>query len=822
MDGQSELHQLAFSGARTLEEGLRSPREQTVRSAFRHWFEEYASTSLDRILSSPDHGMSTHYRVGYFGVYFRAALTDAATQEAASELRALIALFAEPEPEAEAEAEPELLTGSGVEPGRGAGAHRGPVPGSPARPGPSAGAAETAVRPAAPAPAAPGAGPAVAARRPSGDEIGFTGGTYFAPVVGVQNNTVHPVAPPGAYGLPDPDGWPTVDEADPIALGVRPARRLPDLPRLPPYVSRDVDHALTRWCDEDGLLVITGGPMSGRSRTAWETLRRHAPAGARVYAPAPGTDLRALPGLLRDRTGDHVLWLDDLDAHVGEHGLEPALLAQLTKLGVPVLGTMSDHAYDDHLSADGPAHRLLVSARTERLATGWSAAERQRLAGVAYDPRLVEAARRHGGTGLTRYLAVAPLLSAMWRRSRTSRSPNPGRHLLIRAAVDLVRCGVTGDIPQEVLEEAFRSYGRRHSGRFHDGEAFAEALDWAAECRHEVTGMLVRGADRRVGGSERTWRPHGSLVADVTQDAQAPDVPDEVWRCVLKSAAYDPAVREAVRGAARGVFAPKAQAGDAEAMYMLSLVEEGGPGELDWLRKAVDAGKAELSGQVGERLLGRGEPEEALPYLRAAAGLGPGGPGTRLVGEAHLALAEQWLRRAAQEKDPRAARRLGDLEFGRGEVLEALEHYAWAHRWGHAAVARGLAMYTMLMGERELAEAFLSRAKDAGDRAAAGLLELGREEIADAAEKHFSDEVSRAMAMTHRGVAQEKKGDPERAREHYEQGYRGGDAYGAYRLAELLRAQGSPEADLWYRRAAELGHPGARAVVAEGPATVEE
>ncbi|MER6787123.1 hypothetical protein ABT330_21320 [Streptomyces sp. NPDC000658] len=817
MDGQSELHELAFSGARTLEAGLRSPWEQTVRTAFRHWFEEHASTSFDRILASPDHGMSAHYRVGYFGVYFRTALTEAATEEAAAELRALISLFAEPD----------RSPGPGVEPGRTpephlapeSQSHRDSEPGRPSRSGPSAGAAETVVRPATAARATPGVRPA--ARRPSGDDVGFSGGTYFAPVVGVQNNAAYTVAPPGAYGLPDPDSWPTVDEADPIALGVRPARRLPDLPRLPPYVTRDVDDALTRWSDEDGLLVITGGPMSGRSRTAWETLRRHAPAGARVYAPAPGTDLRALPGLLRDRTGDHVLWLDDLGAHLGEHGLEPALLAQLTKLDVPVLGTMSDHVYDDHLSADGPAHRLLVSARTERLATGWSAAERERLARTAYDPRLVEALRGHGGSGVTRYLAVAPLLSAMWRRAHTSRSPNPGRHVLIRAAVDLVRCGVTGDIPQDVLEEAFRAYGRRHTGRFHDGGAFGEALDWAAECRHEVTGMLVRGADRRVGESERTWRPYGSLVADVLQDVQAPDVPDAVWRCVLKSAAYDPAVREAVRSTARGVFVPKAQAGDAEAMYMLSLVEEGGAGELDWLRKAVDAGKAELSGQVGERLLDRGEPEEALPYLRAAAEREPGGHGTRLVGEAHLALAEQWLRRAAEEKDPRAAQQLGDIEFGRGEVLEALEHYAWAHRRGHAPVARSLAMYTMLMGESELAEAFMSRAKDAGDQVAAKLLDMG-DETSEAAEKHFSDQTSRAMAMTHLGFAQEKKGDPKGAREHYERGCRAGDAYGAYRLANLLREQGSPEADLWYRRAAELGHPGARAVLAESPATVEE
>ncbi|MGW6922927.1 hypothetical protein ACWGA9_16890 [Streptomyces sp. NPDC054950] len=667
--------------------------------------------------------------------------------------------------------------------------------------------------------------PEPTARAFSGDTVGYYGGNYHGPVVGVLNQHTY-ATPPGVFGVPDPAGWPTVEDADLVTMGVRPAGRRWADPGLPPYVPRDIDETLRGWTARDGLLVITGGPLTGKSRTAWAAVVRETDPGTRVYAPAPGTDLRALPALLRGRDGAYVLWLDELEGHLGEHGLTVALLAELRSLEVPVVATMGDDAYDMHRFEGGPAFRLTALARSERVGAGWSEQEVERLTGLR-DDRLGEALDRRGATSVTQYLAIGVELRAQWQRAARSNSRHPYGYLLIRAATDLARCGVTGDIPRRLLEEACRSYrAGRPAGR-PDTESFQEAVDWAVRPLHGVTGMLVPGAPLRVGESEETWRPYGSLVADAEQEG-ARAVPEAVWRCALEGTKYDTGVQLNVRATAHVVFSARARDGDAGAMHMLSLLSENEATALDWLRRAVDAGRTELAGQVGERLLGQGEAEEALPYLRAAAEAKPDGPQARLVGEAHLALAEQWLRKGVADADMAAAHRLGDLLLGRGDLSEAMDHYINAEMAGYAPVARSAAVSFLLSHEEEAAEVLLARAAADGDEGAAELLadlRKPRQSLDDAAD-YFGGDGDGRLDATHRAAVAEKKGFPDEARQGYEQGHAQGDAYAAYRLALLLEKQDDPaEAALWYRKAADMGHPAARKALAErgeDTATVRE
>ncbi|WP_327183464.1 tetratricopeptide repeat protein [Streptomyces sp. NBC_01334] len=670
-------------------------------------------------------------------------------------------------------------------------------------------------------PAAPLSGPAALAS--SGDAVGYYGGNYHGPVVGVLNQHTY-ATPPGVFVVPDPAGWPTVEGADLVTLGVRPAGRRATGPGLPPYVPRDLDETLRGWTTQDRLLVITGGPLTGKSRTAWAAVVRETEPGTRVYAPAPGTDLRGLPALLRGRDGAYVLWLDELEGHLGEHGLTVGLLAELRTLGVPVVATMGDDAYDTHRFGGGPASRLMTLARSERVSSGWSEQEVERLTGLR-DDRLGEALDRRGATGVTQYLAIGAELRAQWQRAGRSNSRHPYGYLLIRAATDLARCGVTGDIPRRLLEETCRSYGAGRSAGRPDAESFQEAVDWAVQPLHGVTGMLVPGAPLRVGESEETWRPYGSLVADMEQEA-ARAVPEAVWRCALEGTKYDAGVHLNVRATADILFSARARDGDAGAMHMLSLLSENEATALDWLRKAVDAGKKELAGQVGERLLGQGEAEEALPYLRVAAEAKPDGPQARLVGEAHLALAEQWLRKAVADADMAATHRLGDLLLGRGDLSEAMDHYIGAEMQGYTPVARSAAVSFLLSHEEEAAEVLLARAAADGDEGAAELLadiRKPRQSLDDAAGYFAGDG---RLDATHQAVVAEKMGLPEEARQGYEQGHARGDAYAAYRLALLLEKQDNPaEATLWYRKAADMGHPAARKALAErseDTATVRE
>ncbi|WP_052183767.1 hypothetical protein [Streptomyces sp. 303MFCol5.2] len=660
---------------------------------------------------------------------------------------------------------------------------------------------------------------------PAGDTVGYYGGNYHGPVVGVLNQHTY-AALPGVFGVPDPAGWPTVEDADLVTMGVRPAGRRWADPGLPPYVPRDIDETLRDWTARDSLLVITGGPLTGKSRTAWAAVVRETDPGTRVYAPAPGTDLRGLPDLLRGRDGAYVLWLDELEGHLGEHGLTVPLLAQLRTLGVPVVATMGDDDYDMHRFEGGPAFRLMTLARSERVGAGWSEQEVERLTGLR-DDRLGEALDRRGATSVTQYLAIGVELRAQWQRAARSDSRYPYGHLLIRAATDLARCGVTGDIPRRLLEEACRSYrSGRPAGR-PDTESFQEAVDWAVRPLHGVTGMLVPGAPLRVGESEETWRPYGSLVADAEQEG-ARAVPEAVWRCALEGTKYDTGVHLNVRANAHVVFSAGARDGDAGAMHMLSLLSENEATALDWLRRAVDAGRTELAGQVGERLLGQGEAEEALPYLRAAAEAKPDGPQARLVGEAHLALAEQWLRKGVADSDMAAAHRLGDLLLGRGDLSEAMDHYINAEMAGYAPVARSAAVSFLLSHEEEAAEVLLSRAAADGDEGAAELLadlRKPRQSLDDAAD-YFGGDGDGRLDATHRAAVAEKKGFPDEARQGYELGHAQGDAYAAYRLALLLEKQDDPaEATLWYRKAADMGHPAARKALVErgeDTATVRE
>ncbi len=48
-----------------------------------------------------------------------------------------------------------------------------------------------------------------------------------------------------------------------------------------------------------GLVVVTGAPLSGKTRTLWAGLFTNLSGTTRVFAPPPGTDLRGLPALMR-------------------------------------------------------------------------------------------------------------------------------------------------------------------------------------------------------------------------------------------------------------------------------------------------------------------------------------------------------------------------------------------------------------------------------------------------------------------------------------------------------------------------------------------
>ncbi|WP_405972430.1 hypothetical protein OG496_24650 [Streptomyces sp. NBC_00988] len=380
----------------------------------------------------------------------------------------------------------------------------------------------------------------------SSDRFDFRYSAFHGPVIGVQ----HASAAAGG-GIPDPESWLQRRNADAIALGVHRTRRFPGESQLPPYARRDSERPLA------DFTVVTGEPLSGKSRTAWELVCAQTPPSARVYAPAPGTDLRGLPALLHGRDGTYVLWLDELEGHLGTPGgLDQGLLAQLAALRVLVVATMNDETYDARRFGGGPVSRALGQAVVIELTCVWSEAEFTRIAEGPDDPRLDDALKWRGELGVTQFLAVGPELWDEWRRARRA-GAHPLGHWLVRVAVDVVRCGGAEGLPNDVLDYLAEEFGPADSG-----ETLDDALEWASDRRFGVTGFLTPDE------GEGIWQAAGTLVADTTRSPHAEPISLPAWAVAIGSAPSKD-VGSALATAARADLRERGEAGDSIVMEAL-------------------------------------------------------------------------------------------------------------------------------------------------------------------------------------------------------------------------------------------------------------
>ncbi|MEU4998363.1 hypothetical protein [Streptomyces sp. NPDC021622] len=492
------------------------------------------------------------------------------------------------------------------------------------------------------------------------DHIDFRDGTFNGPAIGVQHNHYGAVSPTAQSAAAD---WPRITRLRRLAMGVHPTRRLAGEPTVPPYVTRDCDAELSGLVRSallnGGLVVVTGQPLSGKTRTAWAALRRAVRDDARVHVAPRGTDLRDLPAQLRgrDREGTYVVWLDDLADHLGEHGLTAGLLAQLVHERILVVATMNDGDYDTHRFGGGPTSRVLGGAGTVQLSHDWSETELTRLA-LFDDPRLADAREWRGESGITQFLVLGPELWDKWRRARQG---NPLGHLVVRAAVDLARCGITADIPQVLLRGTCAKYGELDL----TDEDFDWALAWAAEPRNGVTGLLVRGEQ------PDTWRAYGSLVADAVRWPETEPVPDMVWGEAVAGARTHGLDTDTVVASFRAVMLPRADGRDLTAMYGLGALahREGDVVEAEsWHRKAADLGDLRSCNALGQILANRGAKAEAIHYLEIAAEAGMEDAYVTL-GKLHRDRARHWLTKGAEAGHMEAVTYLNTLRAGT-DVLE--------------------------------------------------------------------------------------------------------------------------------------------------------
>ncbi|MFI1186854.1 sel1 repeat family protein [Streptomyces californicus] len=502
-----------------------------------------------------------------------------------------------------------------------------------------------------------------------------SGGVFEGPVVQAStfNGGVYTYYGASQHtGLPPVADWPRLDKAEPTAFGVRPTRRSAGEEALPPYVARDGDALLEKRmraaAEAGGLVLVTGEPLSGKSRTAWVGMLANLPGTTRLFAPAAGTDLRGLPVVLRGRGEEPcVIWLDELEGHLGEHGLTPALLADLARLRVPVIATMSDEAYDAHRFGGQARARVLVGVGPVELTRVWTEAELERLAGaLGEDRRLGDASLGCEEADIAAFLAVGPELWEEWWRARRPHA-HPHGHLLVRVAMDLARCGTRDvPVPSSVLRAACALYDEGAART--SGESFEDAVAWASKARHGVAGMLLRGPE------SDTWRVFPSLYRDEAARPDAPPVPLGLWLGAMEAVRGDQDFQAGVVENARNALEGEAD-GRPEVGLVLGRLHEATGQDQDaekWFRHSADAGGAEAAGIVGEALAERGDTVEAVPYLERAAEAGDQYAQVLLV-EVLVDRAVSWLDRLAEDGSREAAGYAGRLREARGALPDTVE-----------------------------------------------------------------------------------------------------------------------------------------------------
>ncbi|MGA8118052.1 MAG: hypothetical protein WCA46_30830 [Actinocatenispora sp.] len=315
-------------------------------------------------------------------------------------------------------------------------------------------------------------------------------------------------SPPTGAGAAAPLGRPVdeLDEADALALGVRPAIavRQAGLPALPDYLPRPHDDELraelARVSRHSKVVMLLGEASTGTTRACFEAVRATLPEW-RVWHPLPSDGPDVVERALREgRVGPRtVLWLDDaqrylVPAEVGER-LAAALVDLVVRDGggpVVVLGSLwpehwrelTDPSDDGHPEA----RALLAGSRLIRVPSSFDGEDLDR-----YDERVrgdlrLALAVRHGRGRLTRYLAGVPELLRRYDHA------DDHVRAVVHAAMDARRLSSWRYLPAGFLQRAAPGYldpDARH--RTPAGDAwFAAALaDLTRPCRG-TAGPLTR------------------------------------------------------------------------------------------------------------------------------------------------------------------------------------------------------------------------------------------------------------------------------------------------------------------------------------------
>jgi Tfp pilus assembly protein PilF len=543
-------------------------------------------------------------------------------------------------------------------------------------------------------------------------------------------------------------GWlPRVGQAtDPVALGVHPAAEPSDLDAsaagsvdlpvgVPVYVPRDKDAELDAKLSRGGLVLLIGDSTAGKSRAAYEAIRR---LFAQRWLLVPHTRQslrRLLDGGVEFR--DVVVWLNDLERWLGPDGLDLGLLRRLLGDGhrrVVVVATMRASEYvarspEQEQGRVDPGRELrwverevLDQAARVELARRFSAPERERAEQRIWDPRIADALAHAGTYGLAEYLAAGPRLWQRWRDGLAV--DNPPERLagaaIVAVAVDCRRAGFTRPVPEALLRDLYLRYLDTSVRRRMDPGAFALGLAWATRPIQATSALLSQ--------DDEGFVVFDYLVDQVQMDPAAPPIPESTWSRLLSG--LEPADANAIGWAANRkgdeehaerawhVAAAAGHRGAATDLGLLLVSQERAEEGEQWLRKAATAGIRDAETALGVVLLyqNRAEAEHWLrkaatvPDHAAEAALGP-----PVLHQGHTEEAVQQLRKAANASKHVAEAALGLLLLQQGRAEEGEQWLRKAAAGGSGVGVDNLRRLLVHQGRAEEAEQWLRKATTGGD-----------------------------------------------------------------------------------------------------------
>ncbi len=269
--------------------------------------------------------------------------------------------------------------------------------------------------------------------------------------------------------------------------------------RLPEYVPRpELERQVREQLEAHGIVVVTGGSATGKSRLAYEVVRGlHSDRFLqRPVVPASGNEgVRGLveEGLLPKNT---VFWLDGVEEYLAKGLRAEDVTALMPKgSGNVVVATMRVNPRGaDHDRGENAQHVFLRrfagnEVRVPRGNEGYTEPG-------SGDPRIIEAFTQDRSS-VTEYLAQGPVAHQEWRRMLSS-GDNQRAGAVVSAAVEARRAGRHTPLPVELLRSLHEGFVDTAEGGGAGRQTFEEALAQASAGIDGANGCLVH-SDRTPG-----------------------------------------------------------------------------------------------------------------------------------------------------------------------------------------------------------------------------------------------------------------------------------------------------------------------------------